>query len=331
MAFHYGFFDSKSLDRTYTAENFTQYLSTMVCDGIQDNFGGKFAATAADGVSISLASGKAWLDGHYFLSDSPYVLDLSEYVDESLDRIVSLFIVCSVAESERMCWIETVAGTPGDATPPSFTPTTGQAFFRIYDIKLPAGTTQLSASDITDRRTAWCECILGKCGVTELRAEVATFNSTVEKIEADVAGIESGSLSEAVQEVQAKQITMQAQLDYVNNLANTNNNRLGDVEYNKIPSLQREIDALKEDASSIHDDISALQTTTTDMASTVSSVSGRMDYLQNTTVPSIQSSLLSLDSKMDTVEDDISTVKKQIETMVNSIIDLTNRVAALEG
>ena len=29
MAFSFGFFDSKNLDRVYTAENFTEYLSSI--------------------------------------------------------------------------------------------------------------------------------------------------------------------------------------------------------------------------------------------------------------------------------------------------------------
>ena len=39
MAFSYGFFNAKNLDRTYTAENFNDYLGSIICDGIQDNFG----------------------------------------------------------------------------------------------------------------------------------------------------------------------------------------------------------------------------------------------------------------------------------------------------
>ena len=38
MAFSYGFFNAKNLDRTYTAENFNDYLGSIICDGIQDNF-----------------------------------------------------------------------------------------------------------------------------------------------------------------------------------------------------------------------------------------------------------------------------------------------------
>ena len=45
MAFSYGFFNAKNLDRTYTAENFNDYLGSIICDGIQDNFGQCFIET----------------------------------------------------------------------------------------------------------------------------------------------------------------------------------------------------------------------------------------------------------------------------------------------
>ena len=35
MAFSYGFFNAKNLDRTYTAENFNDYLGSIICDGFR--------------------------------------------------------------------------------------------------------------------------------------------------------------------------------------------------------------------------------------------------------------------------------------------------------
>ena len=49
MAFSYGFFNAKNLDRVYTAEHFTSYLSSIICDGIQDTYGECFSITPAGG------------------------------------------------------------------------------------------------------------------------------------------------------------------------------------------------------------------------------------------------------------------------------------------
>ncbi len=89
MAFSCGFFNSKGLDRTYTAEDFTAYLSSIICNGILDTYGQNFKLTAANsGLGVVLGTGKAWINGHYFINDSRYVIDLTSYQDESLPRYV---------------------------------------------------------------------------------------------------------------------------------------------------------------------------------------------------------------------------------------------------
>ena len=65
MAFSFGFFNSKNLDRTYTAENFNDYLGSIICDGIQDNFGQCFKLSA-NKLKLTIGSGKAWIQGQYF-------------------------------------------------------------------------------------------------------------------------------------------------------------------------------------------------------------------------------------------------------------------------
>ena len=102
MAFSCGFFNSKGLDRTYTAENFCDYLGSIICNGILDTYGQCFKLTAADtGLKVRLGTGKAWIDGHYFVNDSRYTIDLTEYQDESLPRYVAIAILLDVGESVR--------------------------------------------------------------------------------------------------------------------------------------------------------------------------------------------------------------------------------------
>ena len=67
MAFSYGFFNAKNLDRTYTAENFCDYLGSIICNGIQDNYSQCFEL-AKNNMKLTIGSGKAWIDGHYFIS-----------------------------------------------------------------------------------------------------------------------------------------------------------------------------------------------------------------------------------------------------------------------
>ena len=82
MAFKYGFFNAKNLDRTYTAEDFCDYLSSLICNGVHDNYGDNFEITAGTDLNVILGTGKAWINGHYFLNDSKYTINLAEYADE---------------------------------------------------------------------------------------------------------------------------------------------------------------------------------------------------------------------------------------------------------
>ena len=115
MAFYSGFFNSKGLDRTYTAEDFTTYLSSIICNGILDTYGQMFKLTAASsGLKVTLGTGKAWINGHYFVNDARYIIDLSEYQDESLPRYVAIAILLDVGESVRSVSLEITPGTPAE-------------------------------------------------------------------------------------------------------------------------------------------------------------------------------------------------------------------------
>ena len=108
MSFSYGFFNAQNLDRVYTAEDFTAYLSSLICNGILDTYRQCFAPTIKN-LSVTFGTGKAWIDGHYFISDTLHTIDLSSYVDESLNRYVAIGIYCD--RSTRTCGIRVLAGT----------------------------------------------------------------------------------------------------------------------------------------------------------------------------------------------------------------------------
>ena len=66
MAFSYGFFNAQNLDRVYTAEDFTAYLSSLICNGILDTYRQCFAPTVKN-LSVTFGTGKAWINGHYLI------------------------------------------------------------------------------------------------------------------------------------------------------------------------------------------------------------------------------------------------------------------------
>ena len=188
MAFSYGFFNAKNLDRVYTAEDFTSYLSSLICNGIFDTYGDNFSVTAGNNLSVVIGTGKAWIGGHYFINDMAYTLDLRQYVDESLSRYVIIGISCDVSDSVRACKLEVKSGTAATSpTIPIFENTDTKTHLTLAAIRLNGGITSIIQSNIIDYRAdetkcGYCRCILGKCKVSEILASLDSYNKTVTEL-----------------------------------------------------------------------------------------------------------------------------------------------------
>lgn len=196
MAFSCGFFNSKGLDRTYTAEDFTSYLSSIICNGILDTYGQNFKLTAANsGLGVVLGTGKAWINGHYFINDARYSIDLTQYQDESLPRYVGIAIYLDTTESVRSVTLKLFPGTPAEnPSLPSIPQDADHVRLLMYAVRLNPGATELSDRDWYDYREdanvcGYCKCILGKCKVTELMsqmaqliAEISEYNKKIEDL-----------------------------------------------------------------------------------------------------------------------------------------------------
>ncbi len=196
MAFYSGFFNSKGLDRTYTAEDFTTYLSSIICNGILDTYGDCFSLNAAStGLKVILGRGKAWINGHYFVNDSRYSIDLTEYQDESLPRYVSIAIVCDTSESVRAVRLEIIPGTPAENPAlPTIPINENRTRLLLYAVRLNVGATSLSKFDWYDYRKdsnvcGYCRCILGKCKVTEMQSQLAQLIAEMKGYDDTIAGL----------------------------------------------------------------------------------------------------------------------------------------------
>lgn len=196
MAFYSGFFNSKGLDRTYTAEDFTSYLSSIICNGILDTYGQNFKLTAANsGLGVVLGTGKAWINGHYFINDSRYVIDLTSYQDESLPRYVGIAIYLDTTESVRSVTLRLFPGTPAESPQlPTIPQDEDHVRLLMYAVRMNPGASRITESDWFDYREdsnvcGYCKCILGKCKVTELMsqmaqliAEISEYNKKIEDL-----------------------------------------------------------------------------------------------------------------------------------------------------
>ena len=185
MAFSAGFFNSKGFDRTYTAEDFCDYLSSMICDGVQDSYGDCFALTA-NGMNVTLGTGKAWINGHYCINHDRYKIDMSQYKDGTNPRYVSIGIVLDTSEAVRDVKLEVVAGTPaGNPSVPNIPAGESRIVLHLFAVRVRNDATEIVSDDIIDYRDdtakcGYCKCILGKCGVTELQARITELIAEIQ-------------------------------------------------------------------------------------------------------------------------------------------------------
>lgn len=195
MAFSYGFFNAKNMDRVYTAEDFTGYLSSIICNGIFDTYGDCFSVTATDGLSVQIGTGKAWINGHYFTSDSAYTLDLSKYVDESLSRYVTIGISCDTSDNVRACKLEVNSGTA--ATSPEvhlFSNTDNKTYLTLAAIYLSGGATKITKIRDYRENEKYCgyvKCVLGKCRVSEMLVAMTLLSQQTEEMTAKIDTLQS--------------------------------------------------------------------------------------------------------------------------------------------
>ena len=133
MAISCGFFNSKGLDRTYTAEDFCDYLGSIICDGVQAPYGDSFALTT-NGLTAT---------------------------------IISIGIVLDTAEAVRDVKFEVIAGDPADIPAVPDIPAGGtRTRLHLFSVRIRPGVTEIDPNDVTDfrddaNRCGYCQCILG--------------------------------------------------------------------------------------------------------------------------------------------------------------------------
>ena len=171
-------------------------MNGNICNGVLYTYGDCFSVTAIGDLTITIGTGKAWIGGHYFINDSPYTLDLSRYVDESMSKYLIIGIYCDTSDAVRKCDIEVKAGTAATSPAiPSFTNSQTRTYLTLAAIRLNAGVTEIKQSNITNYREnvnkcGYVRCILGKCKVSEMLDEMI-------QIRQDLSGLRDGSLSDA--------------------------------------------------------------------------------------------------------------------------------------
>ncbi len=181
MAINFGFFDAEEsggvYDRLYSASNFCDYLGSIICNGVQKSYGDALSVSITGNYTVSVATGKAWLDGHYLVNDEATEID-TEGIIEPAANYFGYAIVCAYYDEEnRECGLTAVSGNTvsqyedtGPALPDSYVADDdgitytcdGIRYIPIAGVRIAPPFNYISGG-IDMRSDRYMRCILGAC------------------------------------------------------------------------------------------------------------------------------------------------------------------------
>ena len=193
---------------TYDADDASGYLSTRL-SGVY-SADEDFAVTANGGLTVTVSAGQAWVRparfrGRSIIMEQPETVTLTaaDAVRSRIDRLVLRYDAAAKKTS-----LTVLTGTPDSASPtaPEITRTALVYDLCLADIRRPAGSTVITAADITDTRADEDVCGVMRDSVTgiptaQLQAQALAMmtqlstelHTKLDVLDAAIASVESGS------------------------------------------------------------------------------------------------------------------------------------------
>ena len=193
---------------TYDADDASGFLSTRL-SGVY-SADEDFAVTANGGLTVTVSAGQAWVRparfrGRSIILEQPETVTLTaaDTVRSRIDRLVLRYDAAA-----RKTSLQVLEGTPDSASPtaPEITRTALVYDLCLAEIRRPAGSTEITAADITDTRADEAVCGVMRDGVTgiptaQLQAQALAMmtqlstelHTKLAALDAAIAAVESGS------------------------------------------------------------------------------------------------------------------------------------------
>jgi len=190
-----GFFNSVNGDRKYDASKFAEYFASFLGNGIFPSPSTNLQIMANGDMTVTLKSGKAWINGYFYYNDSDLVLTLST-ADGILNRIDR--IVVQYNTTNRTITAKIKQGTFASSPVATDLERDSDAYeLGLADIYVGAGVTSIIQSNITDLRMNSTYCGVVDSLITVDTSTLFTqfedgfdtwFNSVKNTLSTDAAG-----------------------------------------------------------------------------------------------------------------------------------------------
>lgn len=184
MAQECGFFNAElegsEYDRVYNAEQFAAYFASFIGNGIFGNSMGELVVLENQqaNMSVDVSSGQAWINGWWYRNTEELNLPIA-LADGVLNR--KDIVVLRWGNAERDMWLQVLQGEPsGEPIAPSIVRNADYYDLKLCEISIPAGTSRITQSLITDTRLDNSVCglvtgVVDQIDTTDLYNQFETY------------------------------------------------------------------------------------------------------------------------------------------------------------
>lgn len=151
MTVTYGFYDSVSGDRVYSASDFNKMMRGIITDGVLADYGNALYVVEDTSMDITVQTGKCWFDDTWTENDADLTLTVTT-AHATLDRKDAVVVEIDKTTGVRVNSIKIIDGTAA-ASPVLPTLATGPTIFQymLAEIFVGAAVTSITDANITNR------------------------------------------------------------------------------------------------------------------------------------------------------------------------------------
>lgn len=192
MAVTYGFFNSINGDRTYNADQISEYFLKLISNGVFATPATAMQVTATTGLVVKVSAGWGFINCKFVKNDSDLYLQIDE-ADITFDRIDRVVMKLDTSEEHRNISIEVKKGTAeASPTAPELTRTGDVYELSLAQVLVSANSSVIVQADITDERADTDVCgyvtgLIDQIDTTNLFAQFTNaFNTWFDDIKDEV-------------------------------------------------------------------------------------------------------------------------------------------------
>ena len=152
MAITYGYFNSLNGDRTYNADQMSEYFDGLVSNGVYESVGGALQVLAGENMTVGVQSGRGIINCKWIKNDAVLILDITA-AHVTLNRYTA--VVLKLDKVNRQMVITTKDGTAASQpTKPTMQNDSSAVELCLAYIYVEAGATSISQAKIEDTRAS---------------------------------------------------------------------------------------------------------------------------------------------------------------------------------